>query len=323
MTATVFYDNQNEQALLNVSFALNGVATSPTTVTCVVTDPAGLVTTHTYLGASPSDIAKTIGVEGQFQLVVPCVPSSAGVEGLWSYTWVAAGTVSDVQPGTWRVLPTNISTWYIGLEEFKDRLGITDTADDSQAQIAIQSTAAWVNEYTGQHFNRITETRTYQPHDIWVLDVDPIVPGTPVTLSVDRDGDGTFEETWTKDVDYQLRLGRDRYNVNAAGVPRPYKQIQVIQTGKWFPFTWPYTHLDRVQIATTWGWQYVPPPVTQANFILAADIFKMKDAPFGVSGVSDFGVVKISANPWLVEMLRPYINPHRKVGVLWPCPGAA
>jgi hypothetical protein len=172
-----------------------------------------------------------------------------------------------------------------------------------------------VNEYTGRHFFRITETRTFQPHNIWVLNVDDIVPGSAITVNVDMDGDGVFETPFTQNVDYQLRLGDGLYNVNATGITRPYRQLQIIQTGNWFPFTWPYTHLDRVQITTTWGWTAVPPGVTQANFILAADLFKFKDAPFGVAGVSDLGVVRISSNPWLVEMLRAYVNSRRKVGV--------
>jgi hypothetical protein len=45
----------------------------------------------------------------------------------------------------------------------------------------------------------------------------------------------------------------------------------------------------------------------------------MKDAPFGVAGVSDIGLVRISSNPWLVELLHNYVNPRRKVGVLDVC----
>jgi hypothetical protein len=211
------------------------------------------------------------------------------------------------------VLPTTIGTWYIGLDEFKDRLGITDAADDSQAQIAIQTTAQWINEYTGRHFNRVTEVRTYEPTNIWVLNIDDLVSVTAVNL--DPNGNGVFSQALVQNVDYELRLGDGLYNVNATGIARPYRQLQIIQTGNWFPFTWPYSRLDRVQIIGTWGWSSVPPPVTQANFILAADLFKMKDAPFGVAGVSDLGVVRIQSNPWLTEMLRPYINPRRKVGV--------
>jgi hypothetical protein len=70
-----------------------------------------------------------------------------------------------------------------------------------------------------------------------------------------------------------------------------------------------------VQITTTWGWPQVPWQVAEAARILTADIFKMKDAPFGVAGVSDLGVVRVQSNPWLVENLRAFINPRVKVGV--------
>lgn len=312
MTATIFYDNVNEIALLTNTFLnSSGAAADPTTVSCIVTEPAGVSVTHTFAGAAPADIVKPS--TGKYTLSVPCSPSAAGIDGLWSFEWVGTGAVSDVQPGTWRVLPEAVGRFYAGLEELKDRLGITDTADDSSAQMALQSASSWINEYAGQHFYRVTETRTYQPHDIWELNIDPVVSVT--SLAVDTTGNGTFDQAWVQGIDYQLLVGRDQYNVNAAGVARPYHKVQVLQAGKWFPFVWPYSHLDRIQIIGTWGWPAVPSPVSQACLVLAAQWFKEKDAPFGVAGVSDFGVVRIQQNPWVVEMLRPYIYSKRKVGV--------
>lgn len=310
MSATLFYDSASQLAQLAISFTSLGTAADPTTVTLVVTDPSGTATTYVV---TAGQISRT--GTGNYTIAIACSPALTGVDGLWSYVWIGTGAVSDVQPGTWRVLPTSIGNWYIGLDEFKDRLGITDTGDDSQIQIALQSTANWVNEYCGRHFFRVTETRTFEPDNIWVQEIDDLVTATAV--NVDQDGDGVFEQAWTQNIDYQLRLGRGLYNVNATGIARPYRQIQVINTGKWLPFTWPYTHLDRVQVIGVWGWAAVPPAIAQANFILAADLFKMKDAPFGIAGVGDIGVARVSANPWLAEMLRPYINPKRKVGVLW------
>lgn len=312
MTATVFYESSAEIALIANTFLNSAQAPAdPTSVSCVVTDPSGTSVTHTYGGALPSDIVRASA--GAYTLSVPCSPAITGVDGLWNFVWIGTGTVSDIQPGTWRVLPSNVATWYIGLDEFKDRLGITDSADDSQAQIAIQTVCGWVNAYTGQHFNRITEARTFVPHNVVRVNLDPLVSVT--SFNVDRDGDGTFEEAWVKDTDYQLRIGPDSYNQNATGFLRPFRQAVTIQSGKLFPFIYPFARLDRVQVTGTWGWFEVPPEVAQATFILAADLFKMKDAPFGVSGVSDYGVVKIQANPWLVELLRPYKNQKRAVGV--------
>lgn len=314
MTAVVFYDNANELALISNTFTSGGNPADPTTVACVVTDPAGAAVTHTYSGASPADVVKVS--TGKYTLSVACSPSVAGADGLWGFEWTGTGAVSDVQPGTWRVLPEAVSQlWYVGLEEMKDRLGIDENDQDYALQTSIAAAAGWVNEYCQRHFNRITEVRTFQPQDIWLLDVDDIVPGTAISLRVDQDGDGIYEDTWTKDTDYQLRLGPGQYNTGATGLPKPYRQVQVIGSGKWFPFTWPYSPLNRVQIATTWGWTYVPWQVTEANRILAADEFKMKDAPFGITGVADLGVMRIQSNPWLVENLQRFVNGRRKVGV--------
>jgi len=311
VTATVFYDNSNEIALISNTFLnSSGTAADPTAVSCIVSDPSGTSVTHTFGGASPADIVKV--TTGKYTLSVACAPAIPGIDGLWQFEWIGTGAVSDVQPGTWRVLPPSVGTWYIGLDEFKDRLGITDNADDSQAQIAIQTVCEWVNQYTGTHFNRITEARTYVPHTLTKLDIDPLVSVT--SLAVDRDGDGTFEEAWVLGTDYQLRISGGSYNLNATGILRPYRQVVTVQSGKLFPFVYPYAHLDRVQVTGVWGWSQVPAGVSQASFILAADLFKMKDAPFGVAGVSDYGVTRIQTNPWLVELLRPFKNVKRSVG---------
>jgi hypothetical protein len=315
MTATVFYDSANEIALIaNTFINASGAAADPTTITCVITEPSGAAVTHTYAGVSPADVIKVS--TGKYTLSVPCSPSVTGVDGLWGFEWIGTGAVSDVQPGTWRVLPPNVSQlWYIGAEEFKDRIGLTDSSQDFKVQTSIAAACGWVNSYTGRHFNRITETRTFVPRDIYSLRVDDMVPGTTISLNVDFDGDGVYEQAWTENTDYQRFLGEDTFNLNALGQPRPYERIRVISSGRTFPFTWPFSPVNRVQIATTWGWPAIPWQVPEASRILAEDVFRMSDAPFGVAGSSDLGAVRIAANPWLTEMLRPFVRPRRKVGV--------
>jgi hypothetical protein len=72
--------------------------------------------------------------------------------------------------------------------------------------------------------------------------------------------------------------------------------------------------LDRIQITGVFGWPAVPAAVKQASLISAADLFRMKDAPFGVAGFGEFGAVKITANPKVMALLQRYISPKR-VGV--------
>lgn len=315
MTATVYYDGVNELAVLTNTFhAADGITPAdPTTVSCVITEPAGVSVTHTYGGAPPADITKPL--VGKYSLIVPCSPTVAGVDGLWGFRWTGTGAVSDVQPGTWRVLPAGTSQlWYCGLEEMKDRLGLDDSNEDYALQNAIAAATGWINETCGRHFNRVTEARTYQPGSMWVLDIDDLADDPAISVDIDQDGDGTFEQHWTRGTDYVLRYGDGLYNPGTTGIARPFRQLQVIGGGKWLPFTWPYAHLDRVRITGPWGWPAVPWAVSESCRMLSADIFKYKDAPFGVAGVSDIGIIRANVNPWIVEQLKPYVS-RRAVGV--------
>lgn len=316
MSSDVFYDNGNEFATLTVTFKVNGVATDPTAVTCIVTDPAGGQVVHTFAGAAPADITKTS--TGNYKLDVSCSPSVTGIEGLWSYAWVGTGAASDVQPGTWRVLALDQPKWYVGPEELKDRLGQLDTTTDSQLIPVCLSVSRWIDRYCGRHFFRVTDTRTYEPDNLSLLNCDDIVSVT--SLKIDNDGDGVYETTWVQGTNYILRLGQGQYdqgiyNQLASGEPKPYTQIQVVGGSNFFPFIWPYVRLDRVQIQGVFGWPQVPPVVTQAALLIAADWFKLKDAPWGVAGIADLGVIRVQSNPWIHEQLRPYCRPRGKVGV--------
>ena len=334
MSSTVFYEQANAVSVLSNSFELSGTPTDPTTVSCVVTDPLGVQTTYNY---NPGAIIKNS--VGTYSLNVPCVSSQPGYEGLWSFVWIGTGAVQAVQPGTWRVLPltgpTGFASNYCGMEELKSRLDIdpSDTSSDYEIQVAIQVVTNWINDYCGRHFNWITETRTYAPTTVWTVDIDDLVSLPSVVANtvvmLDYEGNGVYNVPWTLGVEYQLKLGGlantgDNYNVNAGGVARPYRNLQVltgvngdasVPGGGWLPWLWPYTYLNRVQITGTWGWNSVPPAVSQAALILAVDMFKSKDAPWGVAGTAETGMIRVQASPWITELLRPYINMKRKAGV--------
>lgn len=307
MSATVFWENGAEFATLGNTFTVNGVPTDPTTAQLVVTDPQGGITTYSWPAGSPPLTRLNPGV---FQALQPVGAS----DGLWTYVWIGTGTASDVVAGTWRVFPTNLGQFYTSAEELKSRLGIDDAEDDYEIALAVTAAARYINSRCGRFFWQITETRTFVPHGIWTAHIDDLVAVTAMTT--DPNGDGTFPQTWTEGVDFQLAYGPDEYNAMATGEPRPFREVHVIGGGsQFFPYYWPLTRADRIKIAGTWGWPAVPPAVTHASLILAADLFKLKDAPFGVQGFADFGVMRVQAGSQVEYLLNSYIDPRRKVGV--------
>jgi hypothetical protein len=301
MSATVFFaDPANELATLTNVFQDNGVPTDATTATLVVTDPTGAATTY----SSP-----THDSTGTYHQDVP-----ATLDGIWVYEWAGTGTATDVQKGTFTVGPSALNQNYCTVEELKSRFGIKDTTDDFELTRAVAEASRYVDEITGRYFYRAADTRTYVPESISRQPLDDIATSTGLSVAVDRDGDGVFEETWTLGTDYALEVAPGRYNASAKGEPWPYTGLVVITGGKLFPFTWMWSHLDRIQVTATFGWPAVPMNVREASLIQAADTFRSKDAPFGVAGFGEFGVVRVGANQRVMSLLRRYINGSR-VGV--------
>jgi hypothetical protein len=324
----VYYDNADQVVPVTVVFTkVDGTPTAPATVAIVVTDPHGTATTYTYIGGNvdPNEVVSDSNGAFHIWLTSPATP------GLWTYVWMGSGgSVNQgfqIFTGTFRVLSYSdvgmgMTQWYCSKEELKSRLSISqsDTTDDYEIQLALQTVTDWITTYCARHFYRISEIRTFRPDNVWNLAIDDLV--TCTSMDLDYDGDGVYEVHWTEGVNFQLMRYQDRYNAHNMGVARPNNYVQVLQGpansnpigGQWFPWLWPFTHQNRVQITGIWGWADVPPNVTSAALILASDLFKAKDAPWGIAGFGDLGMVKVQSNPWVVELLRPYINFSAKVG---------
>jgi hypothetical protein len=344
MGAQVLYDSATEATAVTPVDFLNasGVTTDPVTITCVVTDPTGVITNYNYGGSPPNNIITRTSA-GNYSLTVTGIT----VPGLYMFVWVGSGNgVQQITPGTFRLIPLTdvgygMQYWYTGMEELKSRLGLLPgdknyNSFNYEMQLAIHCVANWINGYAGRHFYQLQEARTYFPESIEETGIDDLAPSMAANtlVNLDYDGDGIFETAWGKPASplgtgtfYQLKTGRpsnpaDNWNPNArGGVAWPYNQLQAIlypgtaaPGGQWLPFVWPYSHLNRVQVIGTWGWDYIPPEVQQASLMLCTDIYKSREAPWGLAGTAETGLVRIQSNPWVVELLRRYVNPKRKWG---------
>lgn len=287
--ATVFYVGAAEQATLTNTFSVAGVATDPTTISLTVTDPTGDATTYTYAAAQ---ITRTSA--GIYTKDLAC--SEAGT---WHYVWTGTGTASDVVAGTWTVFSTDTNKLYCSVEELKSRFKVDDTLDDFELKLAVESVSRWIDGYCDRRFWRGTDTRTYSARGLYCLEVDDLVSVT--TLKTDEAGDGTFETTWDT-TDYQLLP----VNPSAGPETRPYTDLRAVGS-RTFPIAYsPMARCDRVQIVGVFGWPAVPAAVNHAALILAAELAKLKDAPFGVAGFGDFGTTRVRQNPKAAMLLAPY-----------------
>jgi hypothetical protein len=198
---------------------------------------------------------------------------------------------------------------YATAAELKARFGIPDSLEDTLVDSALDSVSRSIDRHcdrifyiTGSTTATFVATNPYcltpADTDVWLGDIVTIT-----SLKTDASGDGVFETTWAA-TDYQL------WPVNAASRPEvePYTEIRAVGT-QTFPVPYAYSQqrINRVQIVGTFGWPVqTPPAVKEACLILAAESFKLKDAPFGVAGFGEFGAVRVRDNPLAAKKLGPY-----------------
>lgn len=191
---------------------------------------------------------------------------------------------------------------YAKLEELKARVSIDDGVDDPPMQEALNSASRHVEEFCRRQFNKADTpsptARVFEPLSNWRTQVDDFYTTTGLVVKTDEDDDGVFEKTWTSPTDYELRPLNGVHN-GLAGFP--YWSVRAVGT-----LCFPRSRRATVQVTADWGWSAVPAPVKEATLILAEEIWKMKDAPFGVAGFGDFGSIRVRDNPKVQSLLSDY-----------------
>lgn len=292
--AEVFLNHATELATVSNTFSVDGTATDPTTISLVITDPTGSSTTYTY---AATEITRT--GTGAYRKDISCASTVAGI---WTAVWVGTGTAADVATTTWTTFDEDAKL-YCTPEELRSRLSVPSgtTTLDLEIRMACEAASRAVDEHCGRRFWRGAETRTFVPRHWYRCDIDDLVSLT--ALATDASGDGTFETSWSAG-QYQLLP----VNPAAFTETRPYTSIRAVG-GRTFPVAYgcpTLTREDRVQVQGVFGWPAVPHAVKQAALTMAAELLKLKDAPFGVAGFDAYGPVRVRDNPIVARLLAPY-----------------
>lgn len=172
---------------------------------------------------------------------------------------------------------------YVTAEELKDRLKIDDEGDDTEITSAVDAASRAVNRFCHRQFQK-TDT--------------PSARTKPTT------GDGLllvddFHTTTGLVVD-GIAYSADDFDLE------PENGVVDGEPG------WPFWRIygdglsGRVEVTAAWGWAEVPSPVVEATYMTAIEIFKMRDAPFGIQGMAEFGLIRIRENARTNSLLNPY-----------------
>ena len=206
-----------------------------------------------------------------------------------------------------------MSSLYVTLAGLKSRLHITDTSDDDQLTLATIAASMAIDRFTARFFGQVTATQVFPTDGLMMAYVPDLVSVT--ALAVDTHGNGTYDQVWSAG-DYRKEPANA---LTENGEPWPYTRIRAMAAGggsHLFPYVFPLSNPDRLQITGVWGWPAVPAMVSAVALQVAQDAFKLKDVgPAGVEGSADNGVARIGNSPVLRDMLSPYVRGDKKVGV--------
>lgn len=199
---------------------------------------------------------------------------------------------------------------YAALADLKARLDIdvADETHDDELTDKLDGATLEVNHFCNRQFNDAgtASARVYRVGDCGSVDVDDFSTDTGLVVKTDDGGTGTFSTTWDAS-DYELE---PLNGIVDGETGWPYWTIRAVG-GRRFPT---YTRRASLQVTAQWGWGAVPAAVKDAALILAAESFKLREAPFGVAGFGDFGVVRVRDLPTVARKLAPYDRTPIMVG---------
>lgn len=186
------------------------------------------------------------------------------------------------------------------------RIPAGDTGDDTNIALAAVAASRTVDHHTNRQFGLVDPAaeRIYT----WMCDryagrplllIDDVQTTASLAVLVDRDNDGTAEDTLTIGDDFEL------WPANAAADGKPWTGLW-LKSGVTFP-----SYLDAVSVTAKWGWTAVPDTVKAATLVQAARYFTRQQAPFGVAGSPELGselrlLQKVDVD--VAVMLRSYVR---------------
>lgn len=192
---------------------------------------------------------------------------------------------------------------YATLAELKTRLRIADNDDNDALTSALAVASRGVEACCNRQFNDAgsATARVFKPTAPTWSTVDDFSTSTGLVVAVDVGDDGTYETTWAS-TDYELW---PLNGITGGQTGWPYSKIRVVGAGRYFPR---YPRRAVLQVTARWGWTAVPAPVKEAALILAEDLFKLRDTPFGVGGYGEYGRVRARENPNVWLRVSPYVR---------------
>jgi len=154
---------------------------------------------------------------------------------------------------------------------------------DATLESIIEASSRLIDKYCARQFYSSTSTRYYETNNTDEVFTDDILSVS--TLKTDQDGDGTYETAWTENTHFYL------YPYNSVADGKPFTRVIRTETGG---YEFPATIRKCIEIYGSFGYcttANLPKVIKEACILQSIKLFKRKDAPFGIAGTNQFGVI--------------------------------
>jgi hypothetical protein len=172
---------------------------------------------------------------------------------------------------------------------------------------AVNAASRAIDHYCQRRFwlDSGVSTRTYEVDDQWCAYVDDIGSRTGLIVKTGTDG-RTFPTTLTDGTDFILEPRNADQYASSDFDAYAFWQVRMIGSPRLYP-----SYLGpTLSVTARHGWSAVPPEIEQACLLKAASLFKRKDAPFGVAGFNELGLIRITRDdPGVVDLITRYRIP--------------
>jgi hypothetical protein len=196
---------------------------------------------------------------------------------------------------------------YATRAELKRRLdNMTVTDFDADIDRVLLGVSRGIEKICHRQFNKTTSAtaKVYGTNSVGtcvlsksVAIVNDFHTITGLIVATDSGDDGTYATTWTSS-DYQLEPLNNEVDDETGW---PYWLIRAV--GLTFPTS---TRRAPLQVTAQWGWTTKPSSIVEACLVVSEETFKLKEAPFGVANLGEWGVARVRANPMAMSMIHPY-----------------
>lgn len=277
---------------------VDGVLTDATLVVCAATKPDGTTLTP----------APTVAHPGLGTYTAVIAPDAAGK---WIYKFTATGgggIAMAVEDGFFDVEVGISTTYYATVGELRDELGAAeDKLNSALLEKAVRTASRSIDEWCRRRFWRDTTVadRTFYVLDEWdstLAYIDDVATKTGLVVKTDADGDGVFETTWPS-TDYSLLP----LNADSDGGAYSWNQVKAVNGNQFQYYNW--TGRPPLKITAIWGWSQIPEQIREACILKAINYFKRKDAPWGIAGSNEWGLVRITRQDAdVIELLKDFVR---------------